>query len=93
MTGTLQQAARDLPLGLARRALDIARDPRLSCADGARHLMRLAGERELPLRVALAHLRRSGGTGAVFEHACVLLRFGIAELHAQSEPATHALSA
>jgi hypothetical protein len=93
MTATLPSTVRDLPLGLARRALDIACDPGLSRADGARHLLRLAKERELPLRLALAHLRRGGSTSAVCEHACMLLGFGIAELQARSEPATPALSA
>lgn len=39
MTATLPPVVRDLSLGVARRALDIARDPGLSRADGARHLV------------------------------------------------------
>jgi hypothetical protein len=67
----------DLPAALTRRALQIAYDPTVSIRDGAEHLVRLAKRRELPLRLALAHLRRErepDTVGWVAEHACALLR-------------------
>jgi hypothetical protein len=93
MSARTLDAARNFSLGLARRALDLARDPGLSREDSASHLVRLAKERQLPLHLALAHLRRSGSTSAVCEHACMLLRLGIAELEARSELNTRALPA
>lgn len=41
---------------LARRAVDLARDPHIPAADGAEHLERLAGARRAALEAARAEL-------------------------------------
>lgn len=62
---------------IARRALDLAHDRGVSTAEGTEHLTRLADHRDLPLRVALAHLRPDDPPDTARGHACTLLELAI----------------
>ena len=67
---------------LARRAIDVARDPATSERDAAAHLARLAAGHELPLRLRAAYLRRIDARPSPVEHACHLLDLAIADTRA-----------
>jgi hypothetical protein len=69
---------------LARRAIDVARDPATSEHDAAAHLTRLAAGHELPLRLALAHLRRADTGSSRVEQACRLLTLAIEDARAHA---------
>jgi hypothetical protein len=69
---------RDLGRAVARRALDVARDPGISVDEGSRHLHRLAKGQDALLRSALGQLVRVDTPGANADHARHLLRAAIA---------------
>ena len=69
---------------LARRAIDVARDPATSEHDAAAHLARLAAGYELPLRLALAYLRHVDTRMSPVEQACRLLALAIADVRADA---------
>ena len=65
-------------ISIAVRALDLARDGRLSLDDGAHHLRRLAGSEPARLEAALADLPVAPGADSAVECAWRLLRRALA---------------
>jgi hypothetical protein len=76
------EVGRRTPLGsaIARRAIDLALDDRLSFEDGAQHLCRLANGERAPLDAALRDLPCAADAGPAEECARLLLRRAVGVL-------------
>jgi hypothetical protein len=80
MSATMVPGTASVSASIARRALELGRDPGVSLAEGAHHLIRLALGRSFVLERALADVRHEQAPSSDGDHACILLRHAIGEL-------------